>query len=257
MSEGAPVLYSVVDGVGHLELNRPKAFNALTTELAMDLTSAVHAADADDEVKVVMLSGRGRAFSAGGDVKMMAEAADPQSAVRELAEAAHEAIIALTDLRKPVIAGVHGSVAGGGWGLTCAADLVLAGESTKFVAAYAAIAVTPDCGMTWSLPKLVGRRRALEILLLNRPLAAPEAVDYGLVTSIHPDDRVIGEAISMARHLAAGPAADALGGTRRLVHDSSMRSLDEHLAHEARSISESVASPAAQHLISSFVNRRP
>ncbi len=147
-------------------------------------------AAADDDVKVVLLSGRGRAFCAGGDVKMMAAADNVAETVHELATAAHQAVLALTQLPKPVVAAVHGSVAGGGVGLICAADLLLAGESTKFVAAYPGIAVTPDCSLSWALQRIIGERRALEFLLLNQPISATKAHDWGLVTEVHADGNV-------------------------------------------------------------------
>ena len=255
MTSTDPVLYAVAQHVAHLELNRAEAFNSLTTPLAEALTAATVRAAEDDDVKVVLLSGRGRAFCAGGDVKMMAEAEDPGTAVRELAEAAHEAIRALAGLGKPVVAVVHGSVAGGGVGLSCAADVVLAGESTKFVAAYPGIAVTPDCSLSWSLPRIVGERRAMEMVLLNRPLSAARAEAWGLVTAVHADDAVLAEGLSLARALAGSPAAGALGRTRRLVRDSAGRSLDAQLDEERDSIAEHVMTAESRALVAAFVAR--
>ena len=151
MTESAPVAYDVANGVAHVELNRPDAFNALDLPLASALHDVVAEAGEDDEVKVVLLSGRGRTFCAGGDVRMMASSESVGEAVHALATAVHQGILALAQLPKPVVATVHGSVAGGGIGLMCAADLVLAGESTKFVAAYPGIALTPDCSASWVL----------------------------------------------------------------------------------------------------------
>lgn len=255
MNSPAPVLYTVDQGVAHIELNRPESFNSLTTPLAHALREAAARGGADDDVRVVLLSGRGRAFCAGGDVKMMANADDPAGAVRELAHAAHDSVKVLAGIDKPVIAVVHGSVAGGGLGLSCAADVVLAGESTKFVTAYAGIAVTPDCSLTWALPKIVGERRALEMLLLNKPLSAETAENWGLVNAVHPDDEVLGAGLALARRIAEGPSAAALGRTRRLVRDSAERTLPEQLDVEADSIAEHVTSPEAQSLIAAFAGR--
>ena len=132
MDDLGPVAYCVVERVAHVERNRPAAFNALDIPLARGLAQAAARAAADDDVAVVPLSGRGRAFCAGGDVKMMANSDDVERAVLELATAAHEGIESLVNLSKTVIA-VHGSVAGEGVGLSCTADLVLAGESTRFL----------------------------------------------------------------------------------------------------------------------------
>lgn len=255
MTESAPVAYNVANGVAHVELNRPDAFNALDLPLASALHDVVAKAGEDDEVKVVLLSGRGRTFCAGGDVRMMASSESVGEAVHALATAVHRGILALAQLPKPVVAIVHGSVAGGGIGLMCAADLVLAGESTKFVAAYPGIALTPDCSASWVLPRIIGERRALEFLLLNKPLSAATAKDWGLVTEVHADDDVHSAGAALAGTLAGSPAAAALGMTRRLVRDSAGGALAAHLDLEAASISRFAATEESQNLVRAFVTR--
>ena len=250
----ALVLSSVADGVAHIELNRPEVFNAVDLPLCNQLEAAFKAAGADDSVRVVLLSGRGRAFCAGGDVKAMAAAEDAPEMVNALAQASHSAVRAMAALSKPVVAAVHGSAAGAGLGIACGADLVLAGESTKFLSAFIAIGVSPDSSTSWMLPRIVGQRRALELTLLNRVLSAQEALDWGLVTAVHPDDEVLEAARALAKKLAAGPA-EALGRTRRLVLDAADRTLDEHLDAEAESITHLVGTDAAQSLVKAFANR--
>lgn len=241
-------------GVAHLELNRPEAFNAANLPLAEALESALLAAADDESVHVVLLSGRGKAFCAGGDVKAMAAAENTSEMVNRLAEASHRAVRAIAALEKPVVAAVHGSVAGAGLGYACAADLVLAGESTKFLSAFIGIGVSPDSGTSWYLPRIVGLRRALELQLLNRVLSAQEALDWGIVSAIHPDDEVHQAGLALAQRLAAGPAA-ALGRTRRLLHDSLDRTLGEHLDHESAGITHFVGTPEAQALVAAFAKR--
>ncbi|HET7690201.1 MAG TPA: enoyl-CoA hydratase-related protein [Nocardioidaceae bacterium] len=248
------VVSTVTDGVAHLELNRPEAFNAANLPLADALEAALLSAARDDSVGVVLLSGRGRAFCAGGDVKAMAAADDTPGMVTELAEASHRAVRALAALEKPVVAAVHGSVAGAGLGYACAADIVLAGESTKFLSAFIGIGVSPDSGTSWYLPRIVGLRRALELQLLNRVLSAEEARDWGIVTAIHPDGEVHAAGLALAQRLASGPAA-ALGRTRRLLHDSLDRTLDAHLDQEAAGIVHFVGTPEAQALVQAFGSR--
>ncbi len=186
---------------------------------------------------------------------MMASSESVEEAVHALATTAHQGILALAELPKPVIAAVHGSVAGGGIGLLCAADLVLAGESTRFVAAYPGIALTPDCSASWVLPRIIGERRALEFLLLNKPLSAAKAKEWGLVTEVHPDDQVHGAGVALADQLALGPAATALGMTRRLVRDSAGDALGAHLDLEAASIASSAATEESRTLVRAFVRR--
>lgn len=251
----SPVLLTVVDGVAHIELNRPEAFNALSLELADSLYEAVRTAYDDPEVKVILLSGRGRAFCAGGDVRFMAGADDPGVAVRGLADSAHRGVQALAECGKTVIAAVHGSAAGGGLGLLCSADLVLAGASSKFVAAYAGIAVTPDCSLSWGLPRIVGERRALELVLLNKPIDAATALDWGLINQVHDDDAVLTEAQALAQRLAASPAATALAASRRLIRDAAHRNLGEHLLVEAASIAHHVDTAESRALVQAFVNK--
>ena len=254
MSESAAVLSTVADGVAHLELNRPESFNALNVPLASALEEAVVEAGRDDEVRVVLLSGRGRAFCAGGDVKAMAAAADPRAMVRELVTASNRAITAIAELAKPVVAVVHGSAAGAGLGYACAADLVLAGQSAKFLSAFTGIGLSPDSSTSWHLSRIVGLRRALELTLLNRSLTAQEALDWGLVTRVLRDEDVLEDGKQLARTLAAGPAI-ALGRTRRLVRDGVDSPLAEHLDAEAAAITYLVTTDEAQALVRAFANR--
>ncbi len=250
----SPVLYTAADGVAHLELNRPEAFNALNVELADALYEAVVKADGDDDVRVVLLSGRGKAFCAGGDVKAMAAAESPLDAVAELIAGSHRAVSALDALTKPVVAVVHGSVAGAGVGYVGASDLVLAGEGTKFISAFTAIGLSPDSGSSWYLTQQVGVRRAMELTLTNRALKAAEALDWGLVTSVHPDDEVLAAGRALAARLATGPAA-SYGRTRRLVRDAAATPFAEHLESEAAAMLLSAASPEAAAAIKAFAGK--
>ncbi|MFT4010804.1 MAG: enoyl-CoA hydratase/isomerase family protein [Nocardioidaceae bacterium] len=250
-----PVLLTIADGVAHIELNRPQAFNAFSTELGDALYEAVRTSYDDPDVKVILLSGRGRAFCGGGDVKLMAAAEDPGAEVRAMADSVHRGVQALAECGKTVIAAVHGSAAGGGLGLLCSADLVLAGASAKFVAAYAGIAVTPDCSLSWGLPRIVGERRALEMVLLNRPIDAATALDWGLVNQVHADDGVLAEGLALAQRLAASPAATALAASRRLIRDAAHRNLAEHLVVEAASIAHHVNLPESRELVQAFARK--
>jgi len=254
MTDTSPVLLTLADGVAHIELNRPEAFNAVNRPMAVALEEALLQAGRDESVRAVLLTGRGRAFCAGGDVKAMAAAADTKEMVSELAEASHRAVRAMVALDKPVVAVVHGSAAGAGLGYTCAADIVLAGESAKFLSAFIGIGITPDSSTSWFLPQVVGLRRALELTMLNRVLTAQEALDWGLVTALHPDDAVLAAGRTLALKLAAGPA-QALGNTRRLVRSAFDHTLDEHLDAEAETIAEMVLTAEAQALVKAFASR--
>jgi 2-(1,2-epoxy-1,2-dihydrophenyl)acetyl-CoA isomerase len=255
MKPEPPVLYDVRDGVATLELNRPAASNALDPELSAALLEAVTRAAQDDTVRVLLLLGRGALFCAGGDVAAMAAADDRGAFLQELADAAHDVVRALDGLDKPVVAGVQGAAAGAGLALTLSADLVVAGESARFLTAYTAIGLTPDCGTSWLLPQAVGLGRALELTLTNRRLAAAEAVGWGLATSTCPDEAVAGTARALATQLAGGPPY-ALGRSRALLRSARTRPLDEHLDVEARTIATAGVTPEAQALVDAFVGGR-
>ncbi|HRI94132.1 MAG TPA: enoyl-CoA hydratase-related protein [Nocardioides sp.] len=248
------VITTVTAGVAHLELNRPEAYNAADEAACRALQRALIDAGGNDEVQVILLSGRGKAFCAGGDVKAMAAADDPAAMISALADASHAVVRELESSTKPIVAVVHGSAAGAGLGYVCAADIVVAGESAKFLTAFMAIGVSPDSGNSWYLPRIVGQRRAMEMLLLNKVLTAPEALAWGLVNSVHPDGEVLEAGVALATRLAAGPTA-ALGRTRRLVADAADRTLGEQLDAEAGSITEMITTFPAPDLIQRFAGR--
>ncbi len=250
----ATVEVTVADGVAILELNRPDQNNAIDLELADALADAVEAAAADDAVRVLLLRGSGRMFCPGGDLAAMDAAPDRGAFLQELADAAHRAIRALDAIEKPVVAAVHGSAAGAGVSLALASDIVLVGSKARFAAAYGAVGLTPDCGMSWLLPRAVGTQRAMEFTLLLRVLKADEAVAWGMATTVVEDDQLQAEAEAVARRIASG-AAGAFGKTRRLIRASRDVTLGEHLDVEAATISAASATEESGALIAAFLKR--
>jgi len=243
------VTYAVADGVAHLELNRPEAANSLDLDLARALRAAVECAARDDEARTVLVTGAGKRFCAGGDVSSFAAAKDPAGYLHQLATEADEAVRALAELEKPVVATVHGAVAGAGLAIMLSCDLVVAAPSTRFVFAYPSIGLTPDCGVSWLLPRAVGQQRALAFALGGRPLLAEDALAWGMVTELAADPHARGRELSAA--LAAGPAA-ALGANRRLLRGWDLdRSAVGRL--EATTISERVTTDEATTLIHQFL----
>jgi enoyl-CoA hydratase/carnithine racemase len=246
-----PVRWEVRDRVATIELNRPEAANALDLPMAIALNDAVVAVSSDSSVRAVLLLGGGRNFCAGGDVTAMAAAADRASYVLDLARTAHRVVLGIAELDVPVVAAVQGAAAGAGLALTLVADVVLAGASAKFLTAYSQVGLTPDCGTSWLLPRIVGLRRALELVLTDRRLTAAEALEWGLITSVGPDQEIGGSARQIAAQLAIGPSS-ALGTTRRLLRDGLARSLAEQLDIEAMTISRASLSPVAEASLSGF-----
>jgi 2-(1,2-epoxy-1,2-dihydrophenyl)acetyl-CoA isomerase len=250
-----PVLVAVEDGVAVVTLNRPECANALDLALVEALDAAVTRVASEAECRVMLLLGAGARFCAGGDIAAMAAAPDRGAFLGGLADAAHDVMRRIDALEVPVVAGVHGAAAGAGLALALAADLVVAGESTRFVSGYTAIGLTPDCGTSWLLPRAVGVGRALELTLTNRPLSADEAREWGIVTRVVPDAEVASQALSVAASLASGPAT-ALGRTRRLLRGSFTRSLSEAMDVESASIARSGDGPEAGALIAAFARPR-
>lgn len=249
--------YTVSNGVAHLEVNRPEVANVFDLPTSQAFGAAVAAAAADENVRAVLISGAGKRFCAGGDVASFVAAGEDRGAraafLQELADDLDGAFQALTALEKPVVAAVQGAVAGAGLGLALSADLVVAEAATKFVFAYPGIGLTPDCGVSWLLPRAVGQQRALQFALLGRPLVAAEAAEWGMVAEVVESD-ALGRARAIAEQLAAGPAV-AFGQVRRLIRASATSTRAEAGAEESRTIAASVQTDEATALIAKFLSK--
>ncbi len=219
---------------------------------------AVRAIDTD-EVGAVLLVGTGPAFCTGGDVSSFgaagADGESPEAFIRAVADAFHAFLLALVEAPVPVVAAVHGAAAGAGMSIVCAADLAVGGTSTILKPGYPSLGFTPDGGMSWTLPRLVGTGRARSILLRDRMLDAATALDYGIFSEVVADAEVLGTAEKIARRLADGPTR-ALGGIKRLIADGEDRGLAEHLDAEAASIAASSAHAEGREGVSAFNERR-
>src|SRR2546422_7158126 len=227
------------DGVATITLNRPDAFNALTLGLGRELFHAALEVDEDPSVRCVVVTGAGKAFCAGGDVKDFADNLTRIGVlVKELTTYLHGAVARFARSDKPVIMAVNGVAAGGGFSFALSGDLVLAAESARFTMAYSKIAATPDGSSTYYLPRLIGLRRAMELYFTNRVLSAHEAEAWGLVTRVVPDAELASAAHSVARELAQGPTK-AFGGAKRLFHQSTWESLETQTELEAQAIAAS------------------
>ena len=218
-----------------------------------DVTAAL--TDLGSEVGAVLVVGEGANFCTGGDVRAFAAAVDVGGTVRALAGELHALVRALHEVPVPVVAAVHGWAAGAGMSVVLAADVAVAGTSTRLRPGYPGIGFSPDGGMTWALPRAVGAARARHILLTDRVLSAQEALDLGLVATVVADDAVVAEATALAERLAAGPAA-ALARTKRLLRESGSRDLGAQLDAEAAAIAESAAGAEGREGVAAFGERR-
>lgn len=249
--------FEVDGGVARLTLARPEAAGAIDLRLARELLHAAIRCDEDPAVRAVLLTGSGRFFCAGGDVSSFREAGEGMAAlIKEMTIYLHAAISRLARMRAPLVTAVNGTAAGGGFGLACAGDLVLAAESARFVLAYTQIGLSPDASSSWTLPRLVGRRRALELMLTNRSLTAAEALDWGIVTRVLPDAELAGEAEGLARRLAEGPT-EAYGHCKRLVLLSAGESLETQMEHETRAIAAAARTRDGREGVEAFLGKRP
>ncbi len=214
-----PVLLSLhADGVAHIELNRPDAANGLDMALLKAFHEVAMQVHGDGRVRSVLISGRGKHFCAGGDVHTFLSKGEAlPDYIRAVTSYLQIVVALLMRLNVPVVTAVHGYAAGGGgMGLVCSSDFVVAGASANFLAGATRVAMVPDAGVSVTLTQLVGFRKAMEILMLNPVIPAAEALAMGLITRVVADDQVQAEALSLARQLAQGAPA-ALAHTKRLL----------------------------------------
>jgi 2-(1,2-epoxy-1,2-dihydrophenyl)acetyl-CoA isomerase len=233
------IALDVAAGVATITLNRPEAFNTMTLALSRELLSAVLAVDEDPAVRCVVVSGAGRAFCGGGDVKDFVQNL-PRIGVflKELTGYIHGAVSRLVRMPKPVLTAVNGVAAGGGLPLALAGDLVLAAESARFTMAYSRIGATPDGSSSYWLPRLVGLKRAMELFYTNRVLTAAEALAWGLVNRVVPDADLAEATRRLAGELAQGPTL-ALGRGKLLFLGSTTESLETQMELESQAIARS------------------
>ncbi|HEX6576894.1 MAG TPA: enoyl-CoA hydratase-related protein [Jiangellaceae bacterium] len=229
-----PVLYTVDDGLATITLNRPDQMNSLDLPTKLALRDRVLDAATDRAVRAVLLTGSGRAFCVGQDLREHAEALARDDA--DLGATVHEHYIpiasALATMDKPVVAGVNGIAAGAGAAFAFACDLRIVASGAKFALAFAGIGLSCDSGSSWTLPRLVGWARARELLLLPRTVTADEALEIGLATEVVADGDVLDRATALTRQLAAGPTV-AYGAIRRALSYSATRELEDALSFEA------------------------
>jgi len=249
------VLVEVSDRVATISLNRPGASNALTLELARELLAVALRCEADTDVRAVVLTGAGRHFCFGGDLRAMREQGEGAGAyINELTTYLHAAIGAFARMRAPVIAAVNGTAAGAGVGLACAADLALCGRGSRFSLAYTAVGLAPDGSTSFLLPRIVGHRRAMELILLNRVLGGEEALAWGLVNQVVEDAEITSQARALATRLATGPT-EAYAAVKRLAL-AAQPGLETQMALEGRTIAALSVHPHGREGIAAFIDKR-
>jgi 2-(1,2-epoxy-1,2-dihydrophenyl)acetyl-CoA isomerase len=246
----------VGEGVAHVTLQRPEVGNAINAEMARDLMNFALRCDEDPAVRAVVLSGSGRMFCSGGDLKSFAQyGEDLLRHIKETTTYLHAAVSRFARMDAPLIAAVHGAAAGAGLSLTLACDLVLADEDARFTLGYSKVGLTPDGSSTYFLPRLVGFRRAMELTLTGRVLSAQEAREWGIATRVVSEADLLSEAAELATKLAAGPTG-ALGASKRLLHAGWNESLETQMEAETRAITDIARTAEAREGVSAFVEKR-
>jgi 2-(1,2-epoxy-1,2-dihydrophenyl)acetyl-CoA isomerase len=241
--------------VAVITLNRPDSFNTLSIELSMDLLAAALACARDSTTRAVVLTGAGKNFCFGGDLKAMGSknnAVGPY--MREAVSYMNSAISQFMRMDAPLISAVNGTAAGAGVGFAIMADLTIAGRSAKFNAAYTSVGLTPDAATTFLLPRIIGAKRAMEMLLLNQSVSAEQALAWGLVNQVVPDENLMSEAMKLAEQLAQGPMR-AFGKAKRLVAHA-LGALETQLALEGETIALQAGTAEAQEGIAAFIAKR-
>ena len=242
--------------VATITLNRPDALNALNIALIHGLHDAVISVARDDAVRAVVLTGAGRAFCAGGDIReFIANTGRISEHIRELSSLMHEAQTRLISAPKPVIVAVNGAAAGGGFGLSLSGDIVIAAESARFTSAYAKIGAVPDGGFSFLVPRLAGMRRAQELFFTDRTLSANEARDLGLITRVVPDASLKSETRALAAQLAAGPT-QAYALAKELLAASMGQMLEAQLERESLAITAASGTEDFTSATKAFLEKR-
>jgi 2-(1,2-epoxy-1,2-dihydrophenyl)acetyl-CoA isomerase len=250
------LLFDLSDHVARITLNRPNAANGIDLALGRDLMQVAIRCDEDPDVRAVLLTGAGKMFCAGGDLKSFASFGDDlPAALKELTVYLHAATSRLARMDAPLVVAVNGAAAGAGMSLAVAGDLVVAAASAKFTMAYTAAGLSPDGSSTYYLPRLIGLRRTQELMFTNRRLSADEALEWGLVNRVVPDEALLDEAGKLAAQLAQGPTR-AHGTLKTLLDASFSGTLETQMELEARGIAAMAGTPDGKEGIQAFLEKR-
>ena len=246
----------VADGVGLITLNRPDEGNPVVHGMVEELLDKAIICDEDPAIRAVVLTGKGQMFCVGGGLKDFAEQGDNITRhLKLVTQLFHAAISKFNRMAPPVIAAINGTAAGGGLSLALTTDLAISAESAKFTMAYTNAGLAPDGSSSFYLAKMVGMRRAKEMALLNTVLSAEQALDWGLINKMVPDDELMTNAMAMARKLAQG-SMTAYGETKRLILAGATESLESQMELEGRAISSLAGSPDGREGVGAFIDKR-
>lgn len=251
------ILLDKSDGVAEITLNRPSALNAFDVPMAEELLDAVIRCSSDDDVRALIFTGAGNAFSAGGDIRSMTESLDSDPAVffGKVIASLDGVVSSITRMRKPVLAAVNGVAAGAAFSFVLACDLAIASDKARFISAYTGIGMAPDLGLTLTLPRIIGPKRALELIYSNRPLEARAALELGMVNEVVSSSDLMPRARAFARELAQGPIR-AFGTAKVLVHSSQSETLETQMEQERQEMGQNARTADFREGVQAFLEKR-
>ncbi len=250
------ILYDVNAHQATITFNRPQAMNTLNPEFVDDFLQVLQQVQADEHVRAILLCGAGKTFMAGGDISYFHANLDTlPDTVGAVMDKVNACVTLLQNLKQPILAKLHGSVAGIGISFMAACDLAIAAESTKFTLAYSNIGITPDGGAAYLLPRLIGTRRAMQLALLPEVFAAAQARDMGLINFIAPDNELDAQTQQLLDKLAAGPT-QVYARSKALINKTWGRSLATHLQAEREMFVASTADEDFRRGVTAFVNKK-
>ncbi len=251
------LVLTIENNIATITLNRPASANAINPTMASELSHAAVACDKSDQVRVLVIRSEGKGFSVGGDLRDFAAAGDDVPAlIMRMAGDLHQAVSRFARMDAPVIAAVNGIAAGGGFSLMLAADLVVSARSAKYVMAYTNAGLSPDGSSTYFLPRIIGDKRARELMLTNRVLSAEEALDWGIINRVVADDELEASVAELAGSIARG-STRAFGQVKKLLNSSFDMGLETQMELEARAIADMCITADGQEGINAFLEKRP
>jgi 2-(1,2-epoxy-1,2-dihydrophenyl)acetyl-CoA isomerase len=256
MTTTPSIRLEIRENVAFITFVRADVANTIHLEFGREFLAAAFAIESSSGIRAIVMTGEGKHFCLGGDLRAMAGAElDMQSYLRELTTNLHAGQTLLARMNAPVIAAVNGTAAGAGLGFVLAADIAIASRSAKFVSAYMGVALTPDAGCTFMLPRVIGYKRAMELFLTNRTLSADQALAWGLINDVVDDANLVSKASELAAQLATGPVG-AFGALKRLMLESEP-GLEAQLGRESQSIAARGSTAEGREGIAAFLERRP
>ncbi len=256
MAYEAITLETTAEKLAVLTLNRPESLNALNKTMLEEILHAVNSLSKDEKARALLITGAGRAFSSGADLQPTSPASmDGFDFGQALRDHYNPIMLALADLKMPIVTAVNGPAAGAGMSIALAGDIIIASKSAYFLQAFVNIGLVPDAGSSYILPKLIGPARARALMMMGGKLPAETALDWGMVYEVVDDDKLADHSLDLATKLANGPTV-ALGNIRRLIQNSENNSFSEQLALEAELQSATGKSEDTLEGISAFITKR-